>query len=54
MEKLNTSPDTSLWKQAIALPLPIVMILVILFYFRNKSRDRDGVKLNKEPVPKTD
>jgi membrane protease YdiL (CAAX protease family) len=54
MEKLNTSPDTSLWKQVIALPLPMIIILVILFYFRNKNKDCDGVKLNKEPVPKTD
>jgi membrane protease YdiL (CAAX protease family) len=54
MEKLNTSSHTSLWKQAFALPLPLVIILVILFYFRNKSKEYDCVKLNREPVPKTD
>lgn len=38
MEKLNSSPDISLWKQALAMPFFIAVILLILFYFRDKNR----------------
>jgi membrane protease YdiL (CAAX protease family) len=53
-EKINAPTDTTLLKQAIALPLPIVIILVILFYFRNRSKDYDNVKLNEGPASETD
>jgi hypothetical protein len=50
LEKVNTQPEISLWKQLIYISLPIIITLVILQYFRNNYKKEEEAQLHNSEI----